>query len=266
MKLKGDIICGDANKVLDDLDFQYDLTVFSPPYDKIRTVEEMGRSDYLKHLGKRIYDNTVERGVCAVVIRDSHQGGQLTGSTRQMVNWWVDDIGWHQWADIIYHRHGRPGAWWNSRFRVDHEYIHLFVKQDARGTIKPRVFHKESTKVPAIHAGAKWHGTQTLSSGKRVKIPEKEQAALKCRGTVWHYNTSNTEGNKLKLQHPATMPDQMAEDLIKCFSDPGDLVLDPMCGSGTTCVMAMKNDRRSIGIEKDEKWAALASRRMVEGR
>ena len=40
--------------------------------------------------------------------------------------------------------------------------------------------------------------------------------------------------------HPAVFPEQLAEDHILSWSNPGDIVLDPMCGSGTTCVMALK--------------------------
>lgn len=53
----------------------------------------------------------------------------------------------------------------------------------------------------------------------------------KCRGTVWEYVTSAGEGNRVKLQHPATFPDRLAEDLIRCYSNAGDTVLDPFMGS-----------------------------------
>ena len=86
---------------------------------------------------------------------------------------------------------------------------------------------------------------------------------MKCRGTVWQYATSNTEGNNLKLQHPATYPDKLVEDLVLCFSDPGDLVLDPMCGSGTTCVVAHNLGRQYMGIEINETYVEIARRRLA---
>jgi len=85
---------------------------------------------------------------------------------------------------------------------------------------------------------------------------------MKCRGTVWQYSTSNTEGNRLKLQHPATFPDKLAEDLILCFSEPDEIVLDPMCGSGTTCVKAYINHRRYIGIEVSDEYCTIARKRI----
>lgn len=82
------------------------------------------------------------------------------------------------------------------------------------------------------------------------------------QGTVWQYSTSNTEGNKLKLQHPATFPDKLASDLILCFSEPNEIVLDPMCGSGTTCVMSKVHNRRYIGIDIAEEYCNIARKRL----
>jgi site-specific DNA-methyltransferase (adenine-specific) len=87
---------------------------------------------------------------------------------------------------------------------------------------------------------------------------------MKCRGTVWPYSTSNGEGNRLKLRHPATFPDRLAADLILCFSEPGDLVLDPMCGSGTACVMAKANQRRFVGIDISDDYCRIARERVCE--
>ena len=94
------------------------------------------------------------------------------------------------------------------------------------------------------------------------KIEPKQVNPLKCRGTVWNYSTSNSEGNRLKLKHPATFPDKLAEDLILCFSKAGDVVLDPMCGSGTTCVMAMQTDRLYVGIDVSAEYCGIARRRL----
>ena len=83
-----------------------------------------------------------------------------------------------------------------------------------------------------------------------------------CRGTVWPYAPSSAEGNRLKLQHPATMPDALAGDLIACFSDPGDLVLDPLMGSGTTCVMAARLGRRFVGMDASARYVQIAQSRL----
>ena len=51
-------------------------------------------------------------------------------------------------------------------------------------------------------------------------------------------------------------------ELVELFTDPGDLVLDPFCGSGTTGVACLRLGRRFIGIEKDAKYAAIARERL----
>jgi len=51
---------------------------------------------------------------------------------------------------------------------------------------------------------------------------------------------------------------ELARRAIEHYSDPGDLVLDPMCGVGTTLVEAIHLDRRALGVELERRWGALA--------
>jgi site-specific DNA-methyltransferase (adenine-specific) len=66
-------------------------------------------------------------------------------------------------------------------------------------------------------------------------------------------------GNKL---HPTQKPVKALSELIQCFTQPGDLVLDPFCGSGSTLVAADSLSRDWIGIELDPGHHATATRRM----
>jgi adenine-specific DNA-methyltransferase len=70
----------------------------------------------------------------------------------------------------------------------------------------------------------------------------------------WRYT-----GNEL---HPAQNPVMSILPLIQAFSQPGDIVLDPFVGSGTTAVAAQQLDRRFIGIELDPTYAAKAEARL----
>lgn len=63
--------------------------------------------------------------------------------------------------------------------------------------------------------------------------------------------------------HPAQKPTELMLELVELFTDPGDLILDPFCGSGTTGVAAVRLQRRFIGIEIDPKYAAVARERIA---
>lgn len=62
--------------------------------------------------------------------------------------------------------------------------------------------------------------------------------------------------------HPTQKPEKLLAKLILASTDPGGLVLDPFCGSGTACVTAKKLGRRYFGIEREEEYAALAAKRL----
>ncbi|HRQ71789.1 MAG TPA: site-specific DNA-methyltransferase [Phycisphaerales bacterium] len=257
--VRNTLILGDALAVLPTLPSQsVHLTVFSPPYDGIRDYGKDWQFDY-HSLGADLFEVTVNGGVCAVVIGDGTKNFAKSMTTFRWAVDWVDRAGWRLFECCIYARHGNPGAWWTQRFRVDHEFILIFFKGD-----RPRHFDKSTLMVPSKHAGKVYTGTDRLTNGGFKKIEPKAVNDMKCRGTLWEYATSNTEGNRTKLLHPATFPDRLASDLIECFSKPGDLVLDPMCGSGTTCIMAAKATRDFLGIEINPEYHGLAQRRLEE--
>jgi len=64
--------------------------------------------------------------------------------------------------------------------------------------------------------------------------------------------------------HPAQKPLAAMLVLIRCLSAPGDIILDPFCGSGTTLVAAKKLGRRYIGIEISEKYCQIARNRLAK--
>ncbi|WP_280362723.1 TRM11 family SAM-dependent methyltransferase [Nocardia wallacei] len=60
------------------------------------------------------------------------------------------------------------------------------------------------------------------------------------------------------IKHPAKMLPAIAGHAIEAYTQPGDLVLDPMCGIGTTLVEALHAGRRAVGVEYETRWADLA--------
>jgi site-specific DNA-methyltransferase (adenine-specific) len=89
------------------------------------------------------------------------------------------------------------------------------------------------------------------------------------RTNIWRYHSGENKGfDQLNFDpqesHPAPFPEALARDHILSWSNPGDVVLDPMCGSGTTGKMAMLTDRRFVGIELDPGYFAIAERRIAD--
>ena len=79
---------------------------------------------------------------------------------------------------------------------------------------------------------------------------------------VW--DLPNRGNDKLCHQHPAIFPEKLAERHIISWSNKGDLVLDPMCGSGTTCKIAQILKRNFIGIEISETYCDIARKRLAQ--
>lgn len=66
--------------------------------------------------------------------------------------------------------------------------------------------------------------------------------------------------------HPGKMLPALAREAISRYSHPGELVLDPMCGIGTTLVEAIHLNRRAVGVELESRWAALATANLAHAR
>jgi tRNA G10 N-methylase Trm11 len=66
--------------------------------------------------------------------------------------------------------------------------------------------------------------------------------------------------------HPGKMLPELARSVIRAYSEPGELVLDPMCGIGTTLVEAIHQGRDAIGVELEPRWAAIATGNTVLAR
>ncbi len=78
---------------------------------------------------------------------------------------------------------------------------------------------------------------------------------------IYEYPIPRHNGNRL---HPTQKPLLLFEDLVCKHSNPGDLVVDPFLGSGTTGVAAVKNSRRFAGCDLDDKYARIASDRIQD--
>jgi DNA modification methylase len=233
-----------------------DLVVTSPPYDDLRDYN--GFSLNLHEVGEQVFRVLKPGGICVMVLQDSTKNFGKSLTTFKTVIDWCDNVGFKLFETVIYNRQGVEGGWWKKRFRVDHEYIPIFLKGD-----RPLFFDKETMKIPSKHGGKTMTGAAVR---KKDGTQEKSRAVyinpLKCPGTVMNFGNSCGDGSKLKHKHPAVFPDKLALDMINCFCPSDGIVLDPFSGSGTTGIMARKANRNFIGIDISQDYNEIANQRM----
>lgn len=101
-----------------------------------------------------------------------------------------------------------------------------------------------------------WESCLWLSKGPVKTLnwnPSKE-----LERNVFFYNI----GAEKVTDHPTEKYESMIEPLVEMYSNEGDVVFDPFCGSGTTAVVCKKKKRQFIGSDKNEKWIQTTKRRL----
>ena len=113
----------------------------------------------------------------------------------------------------------------------------------------------------AVHSRGKLDKPITNSCyGRRVEMASKVRNE-KCPTSILHFHKPHHKG-----QHPTQKPVDLCRWLIRSYSNPGDIILDPTMGSGTTGMAAILEGRGFVGIEKDAHWYEVAQRRIEEAR
>jgi DNA modification methylase len=168
--------------------------------------------------------------------------------------------GWYLRQDIIWHKPNPMPESVRDRCTKAHEYIFLLSKSeryffDSEAMREPGV-------IPAGTKAAKGSAERQAQSGVNARPPEyKVYDGMRNRRSVWTVNTRPYKG-----AHFATFPPALIEPCILAGSRPGDIVLDPFMGSGTTAAVALQHDRRYLGCELNPEYAALQQERIEEKR
>lgn len=89
-------------------------------------------------------------------------------------------------------------------------------------------------------------------------------SSTKVPGNVWYFPRVRYRMAEYE-EHPTQKPEALLERIIRASSNPGDLVLDPFSGTFTTCAVAQRLERRSIGIELDRDYFKIGIRRLGLG-
>lgn len=159
--------------------------------------------------------------------------------------------GWYLRSDIIWHKPNPMPESVTDRPTKSHEYVFLMSKS-------PRYFcDMEAIKEQAVRAGAIPGGNNSRGIGEFGVVPHAPfngpVPSHRNRRTVWTIATAPFPG-----AHFATFPPKLVEPCILAGSRPGDVVLDPFLGAGTTAMVAEQLGREWIGIELNPKYSRLA--------
>lgn len=233
------------------------LCVTSPPYDNLRTYGGHATWDF-EVTASELFRVMVPGGVVCWNIGDAViKGGETLSSMRQAIHF-VDKVGFRMHDTMIWNKlnFSHPA---HTRYHQVFEYVFILSKG------KPRVFNpiKDKKNAQAGMIGCRGKNTYAKRDGSRSTRTTYVTQAFGMRGNVWRGPTRGQEEFCRKLPHPAMMPRWLARDLIKSWSNPGDTVLDPFGGSGTTAEVAINHGRRAILFELNPAYIELIRERVL---
>lgn len=139
-----------------------------------------------------------------------------------------------------------------------HENILIFSKA-AAAYVKNK--DRAMKYYPQMRTGL---GEYTAKSGYLSTCYDQEYQkdyVSKSNGERYPLDVISFQRDKNKF-HPTQKPIELCRYLIRTYTDPGDVVLDPCIGAGTTCIAARKEGREYIGFELDEKYYNIAKERL----
>ena len=260
------IVQGDCEEVLAQLpDNSVDLIFTSPPYaDQRKQVYGGVRPDeyvdwflpkaaqfqrvlkpqgtFVLNIKERVVNGERHTYVLELILRLREQG------------WlWTEEFIWHK-------KNSYPGKWPN-RFRDAWERLLQFNKQ------RRFKMYQEAVMIPV----GEWAQDRLarLSTTDQVRDESRVQSGFGKRVANWVGRKKVYPDNVLHMAtecsnkgHSAAFPVSLPSWFIKLFTAPGDLVLDPFVGSGTTAVAAVQLGRRYLGIDINAEYCALARRRL----
>ncbi len=246
-----EIVQGDCVERLSGLpEGSVDLAFADPPfnigyeYDVYR--DRRGKADYLKWTDawlegvKRVLKPT---GSFYVAIGDEYAAEmkvRLDALGFSMRNWIV----WHYTF----------GVSCTKKFSRSHAHIFYYAADPKNFT-----FHPDAVRVPSArqtqYADRRANPVGKLPDDTWVLRPQESEDHFRADSDTWHLNRVCGTFKERTQQHPCQMPESVLERIISVSSSPGDIVLDPFAGSGTTLAVAKRLRRRFFGIELSAEYA-----------
>ncbi len=256
------ILLGDCREILATLPGdRVDLVVTSPPYaDKRKTIYEgVSADEYVKWfspISLELFRVLKPSGSFVLNIKERAVDGERHTYVLELIlemkkqGWlWTEEYIWHK-------RNCYPGKWPN-RFRDAWERCLHFTKQ------KHFAMYQDSVMVPMgdwaksrlknLSETDKRRDNSKVASGFGKNISNWVGREMAYPTNVLHFATECSNKN-----HPATFPLELPDWFIRLFTKPGDVVLDPFVGSGTTAIAAKRAGRHYIGLEISPEYVEMA--------
>jgi DNA modification methylase len=175
--------------------------------------------------------------------------------------------GWYLRQDIIWHKPNPMPESVRDRCTKAHEYMFLLSKSE-------RYFYDhEASKEPAVSekpAGNKRHKYADAYNAGTSEEHRTKAGLLELAGKEWETRNRRSvwtvATRPYKGAHFATFPPALIEPCILAGSRPGDIVLDPFMGSGTTAAVALQHGRQYLGCELNPKYGPLQEQRITQAK
>ncbi|RKU13584.1 modification methylase [Candidatus Poribacteria bacterium] len=251
--MKATVLHGDCALVLDQQNVPFghvNLTFLDPPFNQDKGYNEwddnLPETQYWKWMGD----------VCTQIYRRTTSGGAIYFMQREKktesVLRCLRESGWTFQNLIIWKKKTSavPGT---NRFGKHYQIIAFATKGE-----RPQVFHRLRIN-PPLPAGYKYE----RENGMFVTDVWDDIRELTSGYFAGDEALRDGEGNRL---HKQQTPIQLLLRIILSSTNPGDVVLDPFAGSGTTLVVAEQLGRKSIGVELDKVNIKIIEERLAEKR
>lgn len=239
--------------------------VTSPPYFGLRDYGVEGQlgleptpDEYVAKMVevfRVVHRLLADDGTLWLNIGDSYGSGKQQLGVPWRLAFALQSSGWCLRQDIIWHKTNAMPESVTDRCTKAHEYLFLLSKQ-------PKYFFdSEAMREDAVKGacGSSFNKGKTAEHQLgRSSDAERVEDGKRNRRSVWSIATRPYKG-----AHFATFPPALIEPCILAGSRPGDLVLDPFMGSGTTAQVALQHGRRAVGSELNPEYLSLIEKRLA---
>lgn len=245
---------GDCREILPVLK-DVDLMVTSPPYDNLREYNGYEWDFETTLPGLKVA--LKKGGVIVWVVGDATINGSETGSSyRQALGFIEAGLNLHDTMIWV-----KPGASNPSSNRYHQVFEFMFIISKGKPNTFNPIIDRENIWKHRFGAGTVRSANGDMNHTKTDRLKYRD---VGMRNNVWYLKTASQENVCKANEHPAPFSEELAGDHIITWSNPGDLVADPMAGSGTTLRKAKDLNRKVIGIELKEEYCELTARRLSQ--